>query len=148
MQTKAAAVQRRRSTFSFKKNLPAIALVTKVSDADAGATRLRLRWLSAKSKAKKARARKLTPAKKSGLVRTARMAPLRPEWARMSSRSPMDFMAAAVRTSPTVDERTTQAIMAVAAHRLGAGAVIAAAPVGLRWVGGQVPRIAMRRWAG
>jgi hypothetical protein len=31
-------------------------------------------------------------------VMTARIAPLRPEWARMSSRSPMDFMAAAVRS--------------------------------------------------
>src|SRR5271165_6269471 len=118
MQTKAAAVQRRRSTFSFKKNLPAIALVTKVSDADAGATRLRLRWLSAKRSEKKARARKLTPAKKSGLVRTARMAPFRPEWARMSSRSPMDFIAAAVRTSPVVEARTTVAIIPASAQWL------------------------------
>src|ERR1700679_1907523 len=112
MQTRNAEIQRRRSTFSLRKILPAMALVTRVRDAEAGATRLRLRWFRAKSRAKKARARKLTPAKKSGQVRTARMAPLRPEWARISSRSPMDFMAAAVRTSPVVELSTTAAIVA------------------------------------
>src|ERR1035441_10287791 len=86
MQTRTAAVQRRRSTFSFRNILPAIALVTNVSEADAGATRLRLRWFSASRREKKASARKLTPAKKSGQVMTARIAPLRAEWARMSSR--------------------------------------------------------------
>ena len=34
-------VQRRRSTFSLRKILPAMALVTSVSEAEAGATRLR-----------------------------------------------------------------------------------------------------------
>src|ERR1017187_12717 len=132
MQTRTAAVQRRRSTFSFRNILPAIALVTNVSEADAGATRLRLRWFSASRREKKASARKLTPAKKSGQVMTARIAPLRPEWARMSSRSPMDFMAAAVRTSPVVEQTTTAAIMAVAAQKLvgetEAGIVIVPVP--------------------
>src|ERR1035438_2377689 len=92
MQTSPAAVHRRRSTFSLRKILPATALVTRVSEADAGATRLKLRWFNAKSNEKKASAKKLTPAKKSGQVRTARMAPLRPEWARISSMSPTDFI--------------------------------------------------------
>src|ERR1035441_5866093 len=122
MQTRTAAVQRRRSTFSLRKNLPAMALVTRVSEADAGATRLRLRWFKASSSEKKARARQLTPAKKSGQVRTARMAPLRPEWARISSRSPTDFIAAAVRTSPAVEQRTTAAIMAAAVQNPGCAA--------------------------
>src|ERR1039458_7559403 len=133
MQTRMAAVQRRRSTFSFRKILPAMALVTRVSDAEAGATRLRLRWFKAKSNEKKARARKLTPAKKSGQVRMARMAPFMPEWARISSRSPTDFMAAAVSTSPVVDKSTMAAIMAVAdqspGSAVGVGIVIAPAPV-------------------
>jgi hypothetical protein len=88
----------------LEEDLPAMALVTSVSEAEAGATRLRFRWLSAKSSEKKASARKPTPAKKSGQVRTARMAPFMPEWARISSRSPMDFMAAAVSTSPAVEQ--------------------------------------------
>ena len=79
MQTRPAEVQRRRSTFSLRKILPAMALVTRVSEAEAGATRLRFRWFRAKSREKKARARNPTPAKKSGQVTTARMAPLRPE---------------------------------------------------------------------
>src|SRR5580698_1600840 len=128
MQTRKADIQRRRSTFSFRKILPAIALVTRVREADAGATRLRFRWFRAKSRAKKARARKLTPAKKSGQVRTARMAPFRPEWARISSRSPMDFMAAAVRTSPAVELRTTAAIMAVAVSGVMAAEIIVERP--------------------
>src|ERR1035438_6608254 len=132
MQTSTAAVQRRRSTFSLRKILPAMALVTRVSEAEAGATRLRLRWFKARSREKKARARKPTPKKKSGQVRTARMAPLRPERARISSRSPMDFMAAAVSTSPAVEQRTMAAIMAAAAQNpvieAGAGIVIAVAP--------------------
>src|SRR5271157_2254094 len=132
MQTNTAAVQRRRSTFSLRKILPAIALVTSVSEAEAGATRLRLRWFRANSKEKKARARNPTPKKKSGQVRTARMAPFMPERARIWSRSPMDFMAVAVSTSPAVEQRTTEAIMAVAAQRPGwsakAGMVIAPAP--------------------
>ena len=41
MQTSTAAVQRRRSTFSLRKSLAAMALVTSVSEAEAGATRLR-----------------------------------------------------------------------------------------------------------
>jgi len=40
MQTQTAAAQRRRSTFSCRKSFAAMALVTSVSDADAGATRL------------------------------------------------------------------------------------------------------------
>ncbi len=44
------------------------------------------------------------------------MAPLSPERERISSRSPIDFMAAAVSTSPAVELNTTAAIMAVAAH--------------------------------
>src|ERR1700722_1947488 len=82
MQTRMAAVQRRRSTFSFRKIFAAMALVTSVSEAEAGATRLRFRWLRAKSSEKKASAKKPTPQKKSGQVTTARIAPLRPEWAR------------------------------------------------------------------
>ena len=117
MQMRAAADQRRRSTFSLRKNLAAMELVMTVSEAAAGPTSERLRWLRAKSSEKKARARKKTPAKKSGQVRTARMAPERPEWARISSRSPIDFIAAAVRTSPAVDARTIAAIMQVAATR-------------------------------
>jgi len=116
MQMRAAAVQRRWSTFSLRKSLAAIELVMTVRDAAAGPTSERLRWLRAKSSEKKERARKKTPAKKSGQVRTARMAPGRPDWARMSSRSPMDFMAAAVRTSPAVEVRTTEAIMDAAAR--------------------------------
>src|ERR1035438_912282 len=110
-----------------------LTLVTNVSEADAGATRLRLRWFSASRREKKASARKLTPAKKSGQVMTARIAPLRPEWARMSSRSPMDFIAAAVRTSPVVEQTTTAAIMAVAVQKLvgeaETGIVIVPAPL-------------------
>ena len=41
--TSTAAVQRRRSTFSFRKIFPAMALVTNVSEAEAGATRERFR---------------------------------------------------------------------------------------------------------
>src|ERR1035441_2962396 len=122
MQTRMAAVQRRRSTFSLRKTLPEIALVTGVSEADAGATRLRLRWFKAKSSEKKANARKHTPAKNSGQVRTARMAPFMQEWARISSRSPMDFMAAAVSTSPAVDKSTMAAIMVAAVQSPGCAA--------------------------
>ena len=38
--TKAAAAQRRRSTFSCRRNFAAAAFVTNVSEAEAGATRL------------------------------------------------------------------------------------------------------------
>ena len=60
-QTKRAAVQRRRSTFSWRKNFAARALVTKVRDVAAGPMRLRSRWLKANSKEKKLRARQMTP---------------------------------------------------------------------------------------
>src|ERR1035437_4952887 len=110
MQTRTAAVQRRRSTFSFRNILPAIALVTNVSEADAGATRLRLRWFSASRREKKASARKLTPAKKSGEVMPPGIGRLRPEWARVSARSGMDFMAAAGSVAPVVEETATAAM--------------------------------------
>src|ERR1035441_3423807 len=118
MQTSTAAVHLLRSTFSLSKIFPATALVTSVSEAEAGATRLRFRWFKANNSEKKARARKLTPAKKSGQVSTARIAPLMPARARISSRSPSDFMGAAVSPPPAVEQRTTQAIMVAADHGL------------------------------
>ncbi len=72
-----------------------------------------------KEQRKNATARKNTPAKNSGLVRTARSRPsaqiARESW----SRSPIDFIAAAVSTSPVVEVSTTAAIIAAAAHAPG-----------------------------
>ena len=73
---------------------------------------------------KNASARNVTPAKNSGQVRTARIAPKRPERARISSRSPMDFIAAAVRISPMLDARMMAAIMPDAGVRAVRRAVL------------------------
>ena len=55
MQTSTAAVQRRAvDVFLQEESVRQLALVTSVSDAEAGATRLKFRWFSAKRSEKKA----------------------------------------------------------------------------------------------
>ena len=64
MQTSTAAAQRRRSTFSLRKIFPAMALVTSVSEADAGATRLRLQVIQREEQREKRQGQKKHSGKK------------------------------------------------------------------------------------
>ena len=102
MQTKMAAIQRRRSTFSLRKNLAAAALPMKVNEALAGAASETSTLLRVKRRVKKLSAMERTPTRNMLLPVTALMAPRMPERARMPSRSPMRRMAPAVRTSPAM----------------------------------------------
>src|SRR6202030_1084177 len=88
--------------------------VTGVGAAAAGPTRLRFMWFSANSSEKNATAMKKIPLMNSGDVTTALIAPPNPLLVRISSRSPIDFIAAAVSTSPVDDEITIVAIIAAA----------------------------------
>src|SRR5580704_98790 len=74
-QTKSAAIQRRLSTFSLRKNFAAAAVVMKVSEAVAGAMRLRSAPERAKRREKKLRAMQVIPRRNMQLERTALMAP-------------------------------------------------------------------------
>ena len=87
-----------------------MALVTNVSEADAGATMLKSPQLSAISKLKNETAMKSTPQTNHGLVTTAATAPMKPRWALMSSKSPIDVMPFANSTSPADPEITTAAM--------------------------------------
>src|SRR5579884_1485507 len=110
-----AAIQRRLSTSSLRKIFAAMVLVTTVSDAEAGATRLKSAWLSANNREKKLTAIAVTPQKKRALVITALMAPMSPEWALISSRSPIWRMADAISTSPVVAPTIMLAMLAALA---------------------------------
>src|SRR5947209_11637143 len=63
--TRAAEIQRRRSTFSCRMNLDNIAEQIKVSEAEAGATRLASPHESAVSRQKKLKMRQASPRRKS-----------------------------------------------------------------------------------
>src|ERR1051326_7582411 len=110
MQTRAAEIQRRRSTFSCRKNLAKIAEVMKVREAEAGATRLASPQESAVSRQKKLKIRQASPKRKSFSRVTRAMTASRPCFERSSSRSPMRFMAAESRTSPELEARTSVAM--------------------------------------
>src|ERR1700727_3670283 len=74
-QTKSAAIQRRLSTFSLRKNFAAAAVVMKVREAVAGAMRLRSAPESAKRSEKKLNAMQVMPARNMPLESTALIAP-------------------------------------------------------------------------
>src|SRR5580700_4255102 len=76
--TKMVANQRRRSTFSCRKNLAASALVTKVSAADAGPTTLRSAHESPTRLLKNAMAMKKIPPKRTPLDATRTMMAKKP----------------------------------------------------------------------
>src|SRR5580765_5065504 len=112
MQTSAAESQRRRSTFSCRMNLARIAEQIYVSDAEAGATRLASPQESAVSRQKKLKIRQQSPNRKSFSRTTWPTTASRPFFARISSRSPMRFIAAESITSPAL-EASTRMPMAV-----------------------------------
>src|SRR6185312_5526463 len=132
MHTSTAAAQRLWSTFSLRKNLAAKALTTRGSDAETGATRLSGMRFSASSSRKNATARNANPAKNRGQERTARMTPAKPRRSRILSRSPSDFMAADMKTSPVLEDTTMAEMMIAAAQKPArcapAGMVIARPP--------------------
>src|ERR1051326_2778431 len=100
IQTRAAEIQRRRSTFSCRKNFARMADVIKVREAEAGATRLASPQESAVSRQKKLKIRQAGARRKSFSRTTRLMTASRPFFERISSRPPMGFMAAESRTSP------------------------------------------------
>src|ERR1051325_11438422 len=110
IQTRAAEIQRRRATFSCRKNLARMAEVMKVSEAEAGATRLASPQERAVSRQKKLKMRQASPRRKSFSRVTRVITASRPLRERSSSRSPMRFMAAESRTSPELEARTRVAM--------------------------------------
>src|SRR5438270_4502759 len=110
MQTSAAEIQRRRSTFSCRKNFAKIAEQIKVREAEAGATRLASPQESAVSRQKKLKIRQAKASRKSFSRVTRRMTASSPLRERISSRSPMRFMAAESRTSPLLEASTSVAM--------------------------------------
>src|SRR5579859_1871158 len=127
MQTRAAEIQRRRSTFSCRKNLARMAEQMKVSEAEAGATRLASPQESAVSRQKKLKMRQARAQRKSFSRTTRLMTASSPRRARRSSRSPMRFMAAESRTSPELEARTrvAMAIQSLSEFMLLLGAELA-----------------------
>src|ERR1039458_5118978 len=111
-QTKMAANQRRRSTFSLRNSLAAKALPRKVREALAGAASESSTLDRVKSSEKKLSAMDSTPSRNMGLETTARTAPARPARARIRSRSPMRRMAPAVSTSPATAVAATVRMVA------------------------------------
>src|SRR5215472_13301548 len=110
MQTKPAEIQRRRSTFSCRTNFASIAEQIKVSDAEAGATRLASPQERAVNRQKKLKIRLMSPKRKSFSLTTRPITASKPFRARSSSRSPMRFMAADSSTSPVLEAMTSVAI--------------------------------------
>src|ERR1035437_3898871 len=102
-QTKMAANQRRRSTFSLRNSLAAKALPRKVRDALAGAASESSTLDSVKSSEKKLSAMDSTPSRNMGLEMTARTAPARPDWAKALPRKVRDALAGAASESSTLD---------------------------------------------
>src|SRR3954452_20876517 len=84
--TNTAAIQRRRSTFSCRKNRAASAFVTNVSEAAAGATSDTSPHDSATSNEKNDTAMHATPSRKHTFDSTTRIAPINPLFARIMSR--------------------------------------------------------------
>src|SRR5579863_130891 len=105
--TSAAAIHRRRSTFSCRKILAANALPIKVSDAAAGATRLTSPHDNENSRLKNATAIAATPRKKFAFDRIRPTTVSTPERFSNACTSPTCFMARAIRMSPTTEKNTT-----------------------------------------
>ena len=108
----------------------------KVSDALAGAASETSTLLRVKRREKKLRAIARTPRRNIPLPVTALMAPRRPDFSRMISRSPMRRMAPAVRTSPAMAVAAT--VMMVAQVSMGLALLI-------RCYRGCQPRVAVVR---
>src|SRR5262245_42219331 len=105
-----AATQRRWSTSSLRNTLAITALTMKVSEAEAGATRLRSPQESAVSRLKKPMLKQHSDRKKSFSEKIFPITTRTPRRARSSSRSPMRFMAAESRTSPLLEASTIMAM--------------------------------------
>src|SRR5581483_3754405 len=108
--TNAAAIHRRPSTRSCRKMRAATALVTNVSDAEAGTTSDTSPHDSASNRLKYPMARNPTPIQKRALLTTARAAPSTPRARVISPMSPTCCIAPAIRISPAVEESTMAAI--------------------------------------
>src|SRR5262245_51534666 len=76
--TRAAEIQRRRSTFSWRTNFASTAELIKVSEAEAGATRLASPHERAVSKQKKLKIRLTRPKRKSFSLITRRITASKP----------------------------------------------------------------------
>src|SRR4051812_4047998 len=104
-------------------NLARMAEQIKVSEADAGATRLASPHDSAMSRQKKLKMRQASPKRKSLSRTTCPTTASRPLRERISSRSPMRFMAAERSTSPVLEASTsvTMAIQSLSEFTLFSG---------------------------
>ena len=104
--------------------MAAKAFPIKVSEALAGAASETSMCERVKRRVKNESAIERTPRRNMGDEMTARIAPPRPEWARMRSRSPIFRMAPAVRTSPATAVAATARIVAQVRAELGGGAAV------------------------